>query len=51
MDVYGSWLIVDVNSLLTFTYQGTMISTHSSKKKKLFCPKFVLGSFCAIELI
>ena len=38
MDVYGSWF-VDVNSLLTFTYQGTMISTHSSRKQKLkFCP-------------
>ena len=37
MDVYGSWF-VDVNSLLTFTYQGDMISTHSSKKQKLFCP-------------
>ena len=37
MDVYGSWF-VHVNSLLTFTYQGTMISTHSSKKQKLFSP-------------
>ena len=37
MDVYGSWF-VEVNSLLTFTYQGTMISTHSSKKQKTFCP-------------
>ena len=37
MDAYGSWF-VDVNSLLTFTYQGNMISTHSSKKQKLFCP-------------
>lgn len=37
MDVYGSWF-VDVNSLLTFTYQGTMISTNCSKKQKLFYP-------------
>ena len=35
MNAYGSWF-VDVNSLLTFTYQGTMISTHSSKKKNSF---------------
>ena len=34
MDVYGSWF-VDVNSLLTFTYQGTMISTNSRQKQKL----------------
>ena len=50
MDVYGSWF-VDVNSLLTFMYQGTMISTHSNEKQKLFCPNFVLGSFCAIKLL
>ena len=35
MDAYGSWF-VDVNSLLTFTYQGTMISTHPSKKQTSF---------------